>query len=166
MRNLIRCVRFPSPCGEWVRKARRSSFGWSRNWLCKFPSPCGEWVRKVGGVAGTLLLAGFPSPCGEWVRKVTIGYGYTILYSLKGFRPLAGNGLGKKRHRVSNWFRASKFPSPCGEWVRKGLHGTPGTATATGFRPLAGNGLGKTPLWLLLCLFLLLWVSVPLRGMG
>ncbi len=60
----------------------------------RFPSPCGEWVRKV--VALVSVFGGsaqFPSPCGEWVRKESV-----TVTSPQGdgcFRPLAGNGLGK-----------------------------------------------------------------------
>ena len=113
----------------------------------RFPSPCGEWVRKVDDIENHLENTGceygFPSPCGEWVRKDnrqddSEGNAYC-------FRPLAGNGLGKVS--LDSQLAAiaeAKFPSPCGEWVRKAapLPSPPG-AVHQRFRPLAGNGLGK-----------------------
>ncbi len=63
----------------------------------KFPSPCGEWVRKASVLSAAALLVvlgKFPSPCGEWVRKVSFKFSKTNSRNLR-FRPLAGNGLGK-----------------------------------------------------------------------
>ncbi len=110
----------------------------------QFPSPCGEWVRKENLQFVTeqgFVVSEFPSPCGEWVRKAPSAP--MKVAGIEGFRPLAGNGLGKEMDL----------------WVRNPV------TTLACFRPLAGNGLGKgngseCPTGSEL------QVSVPLRGMG
>ena len=62
----------------------------------EFPSPCGELVGKDVRLAiyGTLILFLFPSPCGELVGKV-VPLALEQTSESVGFRPLAGNWLGK-----------------------------------------------------------------------
>ncbi len=102
-----------------------------------FLSPCGELVRKGASIAawlmGTLVL--FPSPCGKLVRKAA----QQLLNSnpnRQGFRPLAGNWLGKgKSKQYQNADSIKQFPSPCGEWVRKGVEGENGLQVGNGKFP-------------------------------
>ncbi len=63
--------------------------------------------------------------------------------SWNGFRPLAGNGLGKEFMRYCYATGGNfKFPPPCGEWVRRAAPGLTGMwRKGLSFHPLAGNGL-------------------------
>ncbi len=74
----------------------------------------------IAGLAGLAGLAGvgFRPLAGNGLGKVEVSVsGVVQCYS---FRPLAGNGLGKVLSAGSALaLSISLFPSPCGEWVRK-----------------------------------------------